>query len=153
MTLAKAQLCLSWKQNRDFRERKIKENAFFSRQFFFYRNAKKDGENQNVEKTRKKRLKSRKRVRKNKKTKSEGSIQSATCGEWLRARQVALVVARLPKERSLTSCSRNSRWGELLLANESTLPPYFAWERPGRTPNGPEAQFTVFFFFFPKCHE
>ena len=29
----------------------------------------------------------------------------ATHGEWLRARQVALIVARLPKERSLTSCS------------------------------------------------
>ena len=43
---------------------------------------------------------------KNKKnTKSGGSAQSATRGEWLRARQVALIVARLPKERSLTSCS------------------------------------------------
>ena len=39
--------------------------------------------------------------------KSRGSTQSATRGEWLSARQVALTVARLPKERSLISCSLN----------------------------------------------
>ena len=44
-------------------------------------------------------------MRKNKK-KFEGSVQSATRGEWLRARQMTLIVARLPKERLLTSCSR-----------------------------------------------
>ena len=49
---------------------------------------------------------SRKRVRKNQKNKFEGSTQSATHGESLRARQVALIVAKLPKERSLISCSR-----------------------------------------------
>ena len=46
-------------------------------------------------------------MRKNKK-KFEGSVQSATRGEWLRARQVALIVARLPKERSLISCSHQT---------------------------------------------
>ena len=73
---------------------------------FFDQKAKKDrGKTKTSKNPGKNRLKSRKRVRKNKKTKSEGSVQSATRGEWLRARQVALIVARLPKERSLTSCS------------------------------------------------
>ena len=35
--------------------------------------------------------------------------ESATHGEWLRARQVALIVARLLKERSLISCSHESK--------------------------------------------
>ena len=44
-------------------------------------------------------------MRKNKKNKIGESAQSATRGEWLRARQVGLIVARLPKEHSLISCS------------------------------------------------
>ena len=108
MTLAKAQPCLSRKKNRDFRERKKRKRVFSRKKIlnFFYRNVKNDRGKPKRRKHPGNRLKSRKRVRKNKKTKSGGSVQSATRGEWLRARQVALIVARLPKERSLTSCSR-----------------------------------------------
>ena len=113
VTLAKAQPCLLQKKNHDFRERKKKENVFFScKNFFpnfFNQKAKEDrGKTKTSKKPRKNRLKSRKRVWKNKTIKSEGSVQSATRGEWLRAHQVALIVGRLPKERSLTSCSRRN---------------------------------------------
>ena len=112
VTLDKAQPCLSRKKNRDFCERQKKR--VFSRkkkfpEFFLIEKLRKTGRKPKRRKPPEKtHLKSRKRVWKNKKIKSEGSVQSATRGEWLRARQVALIVARLPKERSLISCSRNT---------------------------------------------
>ena len=128
-----------------FHERK-KSKRVFSRkkkfQNFFGRNAKEDrGKTKTSKKPGKKRLKSRKRVRKNKKIKSGGSVQSATRGEWLRARQVALIVARLPKERSLTSCSHRRE-------GTSTSDEQRGWEELYITTRGCTAQLIPFSAFW-----
>ena len=54
-------------------------------------------ENENVEKKRKKTFKNPKMCAEKK---FGGTVQSAIRGEWLRVRQVTLIIARLPKERS-----------------------------------------------------
>ena len=106
VTLAKAKPCLSRKQNRDSRERKKNKMHFFAQIFFqkkLIEKLRKTGGKPKRQPPEKIRLKSRKRVRK--KTKFGGSAQSVTRGERLRTRQVTLIVARLPKDHSLTSFS------------------------------------------------